>query len=125
MQGIKRPVQLRPITASQLAKCIKKRCQIYVIQVGYANSKDKAATLENILVIQEFAYVFPEEIPRLPPKRDIDFTIELTPSVVHYPLVIMPSHSSVPELSLVLQGLCYVSPRQAVPTALGCPEDLL
>eukprot|EP00253_Pinus_taeda_P009134 PITA_09134 len=31
MQGIKRPMQIRPITATQLAKCIWKRCQIYAI----------------------------------------------------------------------------------------------
>ena len=77
MQGIMRPVQIRPITASQLAKCIRKGCHIYAIQVGYSNSKDKTATLESIPVIQEFIDVFPEEIPRLRPKRDIDFTIEL------------------------------------------------
>lgn len=79
MQGIKRPVQVRPITATQLAKCIRKGCQIYAIQVGYADSKDKIATLDSIPVIQEFADVFPDEIPGFPPKRDIDFTIELVP----------------------------------------------
>jgi len=31
----------------------------------------------NIPVIQNFLDVFPEEIPALPPKKDIDFTIEL------------------------------------------------
>eukprot|EP00253_Pinus_taeda_P015852 PITA_15852 len=79
LQGIKHPVQVRPITTSQLAKCIKKKCQIYAIQVGYANQKDKTAMLGNILVVQEFADVFPEEVPGLPPKRDVDFTIELIP----------------------------------------------
>ena len=29
--------------------------------------------------MQEFIDVFPDEIPGLPPKRDIDFTIELVP----------------------------------------------
>lgn len=53
--------------------------------MGYANSKDKTTTLENIPVIQEFADVFPEEIPRLPPKKDIDFTIELVPGVALCP----------------------------------------
>eukprot|EP00253_Pinus_taeda_P002988 PITA_02988 len=77
LKRIKRPVQIRPIIASQLAKCIRKGCQIYAIQVGYANSKNKTATLENIPVIQEFADVFSEEILGLPPKRDKDFTIEL------------------------------------------------
>lgn len=63
MQGIKRPMQVRPITASQLEKCIKKGCQIYAIQVGYADSKDKIATLDDIPVIHDFAYVHPEEVP--------------------------------------------------------------
>jgi len=47
--------------------------------VGYANQKDKTTMLDNIPVVQEFADVFPEEISGLPPKRDVDFTIELTP----------------------------------------------
>eukprot|EP00253_Pinus_taeda_P002762 PITA_02762 len=77
MQGIKRLVQVRPIAANQLVKCVRKGCQVYAIQVGYVNSKDKSASLNNIPVIQEFTDVFPEEIPGLPPRRNIDFTIEL------------------------------------------------
>ena len=33
------------------------------------------------LVLQEFRNVFPDKIPGLPPKRDIDFTIELVSGV--------------------------------------------
>eukprot|EP00253_Pinus_taeda_P022952 PITA_22952 len=97
MQGIKRPVQVRPITANQLAKCVRKGCQIYAVQVGYADSKDKTAILNNILVIQEFTDVFPEEIPGLPPKRNIDFTIELVPGAA--PVSRAPYRMSVPELT--------------------------
>eukprot|EP00253_Pinus_taeda_P019676 PITA_19676 len=97
MQGIKRPVQVRPITATQLAKCIRKGCQIYVIQVGYADFKDKTDTLDSIPVIREFADVFSEEIPGLPPKRNIDFTIELVPSAA--PVSRAPYRMSVPELT--------------------------
>ena len=42
--------------------------------------KDKDVKLEDILVVKEFPDVFPEEIPGLPPKRKIDFEIELEPS---------------------------------------------
>ena len=35
--------------------------------------------LEDYHVLQEFKDVFLDEIPGLPPKRDIDFTIELVP----------------------------------------------
>eukprot|EP00253_Pinus_taeda_P032718 PITA_32718 len=97
LQGIKHPVQIRPITASQLAKCIKKKCQIYAIQVGYANQKDKTAMLGNIPVVQEFVDVFPEEVPGLPPKRDVDFTIELIPGAA--PVSRVPYRMTVPELT--------------------------
>jgi hypothetical protein len=47
--------------------------------VGFADSLDKVATVKDIPIVQGFADVFPEEIPGLPPKRDLDFTIELIP----------------------------------------------
>eukprot|EP00253_Pinus_taeda_P017231 PITA_17231 len=97
MQGIRRPVQVRPITANQLVKCVRKGCQVYAIQVGYVNSKDKSASLNNIPVIQEFTDVFPEEIPGLPPRRNIDFTIELVPGAA--PVSRAPYRMSVPELT--------------------------
>ena len=90
-------MQIRPITASQLAKCIRKKCQVYAIQVGYASSKDKASTLEGIPVVHEFAHVFSEEIPRLPPKINLDFTIELVPGVALVSRA--PYRMSVPELT--------------------------
>eukprot|EP00253_Pinus_taeda_P010862 PITA_10862 len=97
LQGIKHPVQIRPITTSQLAKCIRKKCQIYAIQVGYANQKDKTAMFGSISVVQEFVDVFPEEVLGLPPKRDVDFTIELILGVV--PVSRAPYRMSVPELT--------------------------
>eukprot|EP00253_Pinus_taeda_P011178 PITA_11178 len=85
------------VDSNQLAKCIRKGCQIYVVQVGYADSKDKTAILNNIPIIQEFTDVFPEEIPGLPPKRNIDFTIELIPGVA--PVSHAPYRMNVPELT--------------------------
>ena len=38
---------------------------------------DETPRLEDYQVLQEFKDVFLDEIPGLPPKRDIDFTIEL------------------------------------------------
>ena len=42
-------------------------------------AEDETPRLEDYQVLQEFKDVFPGEIPGLPPKRDIDFTIELVP----------------------------------------------
>jgi hypothetical protein len=51
----------------------------------YANhvenlERKKGPSLEDYLVLQEFKDVF-QEIPGLPPKRDIDFSIDLVPRV--------------------------------------------
>ena len=54
-------------------------------------------TLGNLPLVQDFADVFPQEIPRLPPKWDIDFTIELIPGVTLVSRA--PYRMSVPELT--------------------------
>eukprot|EP00253_Pinus_taeda_P026946 PITA_26946 len=65
--------------------------------VEFEDSKDKTTILNNIPVIQEFTDVFPEEIPGLPPKRNIDFTIELVPGAARVSRA--PYRMSVPELT--------------------------
>jgi hypothetical protein len=42
-------------------------------------SQIKVTTLEEILVVQEYPDVFPEELPGMPPDCDIEFLIELLP----------------------------------------------
>ena len=39
------------------------------------------SSLELLRVVDEFADVFPEELPELPPRREIDFTIDLQPGM--------------------------------------------
>ena len=62
----------------QLKKFCRKGCQLYVAHI-MEPTEDETPRLEDYQVLQEFKDVFPDEIPRLPPKRDIDFTIELVP----------------------------------------------
>ena len=62
----------------QLKKFCRKGFQLYVAHIMEV-TKDKNPRLDDYQVLQEFKDVFPNEIPGLPPKRDIDFTIELVP----------------------------------------------
>lgn len=39
IQGIKKRMKLRPITANQLGKCIRKVYHLYVDEVGHSNDK--------------------------------------------------------------------------------------
>ena len=51
--------------------------------------------LEDIPVVKEFPDIFLEEIPRLPPKREISFEIELEPTA----RPISKPHTEWPQLS--------------------------
>jgi hypothetical protein len=56
----------------------------------------EAKGLENLHAVQEFADVFPEELPGSPPERELDFTIDLKPRTE--PIERMPYRMSTPEL---------------------------
>jgi hypothetical protein len=43
------------------------------------NVKGEVEGLENLPVVQDFLDVFLEELPGLPPKRELEFTIDLKP----------------------------------------------
>ena len=47
-------------------------------------------------MLQEFGDVFPDEIPGLPPKKDIDFTIDIVPGAA--PVSKTPYRMSTPEM---------------------------
>jgi hypothetical protein len=57
--------------------------------------KDKEAILEDYSILRGFEDVF-EELPRLPPKRDIDFSIDLMIGAA--PVSKTPYRMSIPEL---------------------------
>jgi hypothetical protein len=53
-----------------------------------------AKCIEEIPVVQEFLDVFPDDLPRMPPERDIDFKIELQPNtapIAKAPYKILPA----------------------------------
>jgi hypothetical protein len=75
VQEIPRVVNIREILALQLKKCYKKGCQIFAAHME-ETPKDKVPNLEDYVVLKEFEDVF-REVPGLPPKRDIDFFINL------------------------------------------------
>jgi len=53
-----------------------------------AKPEKKSVTemIQSIPVASEYADVFPDEVPGLPPSRDIDFTIDLIPSAGPMPM---------------------------------------
>ena len=79
----------------QLKKLCRKGFQLYATHILEA-TRDETPRLEDYQELQEFKDVFPDEIPGLPPKRDIDFTIELVPRAA--PMSKTPYRMSTPEM---------------------------
>ena len=65
------------ISALAAEKLLKKGCEAYLAHV--LNTNVGELNLSDIPVVEEFADVFPDELPGLPPVREIDFTIDLLP----------------------------------------------
>jgi hypothetical protein len=95
LQGIQKPVSVRKISSLQMKKYCRKGFPLYAIQV-LDSVKDQKPSLEEHPILKYFRDVFPEEVPGLPPKRDIDFSIELVPGAV--PMSRAPYRMSTPEL---------------------------
>ena len=80
VQGIQKPISVRQISTMQFKKCIRKGCQIYAIQVTKLPKKENKPSLEDFVILHDFRDVFVDEIPKLPPRREIEFSIILLPS---------------------------------------------
>jgi hypothetical protein len=94
VQGIPRAVTIREISTLQLKKCYRKGCQIFATHME-ETPKDKVPNLEYYAVLEDFEDVF-KEVPGLPPRRDIDFSINLMLGVA--PVLKTPYIMSTPEL---------------------------
>ncbi|XP_069145563.1 uncharacterized protein [Solanum lycopersicum] len=70
--------------------------------------------IESISIVREFLDVFPSDLPRMPPDRDIDFSIDLEPCT--HPISIPPYRMAPSELREIkaqlqkLLGKCFIRP---------------
>ncbi|GJW52718.1 hypothetical protein Tco_0096803 [Tanacetum coccineum] len=100
--------KLNIISCTKTQKYIEKGCQVYLAQVTSKKAKDKSEErrLEDVLIVQEFMEVFPEDLPGLLPARQVEFQIDLVLSaapVARAPYRLAPAKMQ--ELSTQLQEL--------------------
>jgi hypothetical protein len=95
LQGIQKLVSVRRILSLQMKKYCRKGCPLYAIQV-LESVEDEKPNLEDHPILREYIDVFPEEVLGLPPRRDIDLSIELAPGAVSVSRT--PSRMSTPKL---------------------------
>ncbi|KAA3483692.1 DNA/RNA polymerases superfamily protein [Gossypium australe] len=86
---------LPTVISSMLArKYVRKGCEAYLAYV--LNNKMSEKQIESVSVVCEYPDVFPEELPGLPPVREIEFGIELVPGTA--PISIAPYRMAPTEL---------------------------
>ena len=71
---------------------LRKGCEVFLALI--LDSKREQVKLENIPVIREFPDVFPEELPGVPPEREVDLSIEIvqgTTSISRTPYRMAPT----------------------------------
>ena len=61
----------------QTKRLLKQGCEAYLAHV--TDVKQETPELQDIPVVNEFPDVLPEELPGLPPDREIEFMMELAP----------------------------------------------
>nr|GEW21271.1 reverse transcriptase domain-containing protein [Tanacetum cinerariifolium] len=100
--------KLNIISCTKTQKYIQKGCQVYLAQVTSKKAEDKSKKkrLEDVPIVQEFPEVFSEDLPGLPPARQVEFQIDLVPGdapLARAPYRLTPAKMQ--ELSTQLQEL--------------------
>ncbi|GJS90852.1 putative reverse transcriptase domain-containing protein [Tanacetum coccineum] len=100
--------KLSIISCTKTQKYIKKGCQIFLAQVTKKEIENESEEkrLEDVPTVRDFPEVFLEDLPGLPPTRQVKFQIDLVPGaalVARAPYRLAPSELQ--ELSTQLQEL--------------------
>ncbi|GKF39496.1 hypothetical protein Tco_0119557 [Tanacetum coccineum] len=73
--------RLNIISCTKMQKYIEKGFPIFLAHVTTKEVEDKSEKkrLENVPIVQDFPELFPEDLPGLPPTRQVEFQIDLVP----------------------------------------------
>ncbi|XP_070039581.1 uncharacterized protein [Nicotiana tomentosiformis] len=91
----------RVISFLKARHMVEKGCLAYLAYVR--DTSAETPTIDSVLVVRVFSDVFPSNVPGMPPDRDIDFGIGLTPST--QPISNPPHHMATKELKEQLEEL--------------------
>ncbi|GJY12589.1 putative reverse transcriptase domain-containing protein [Tanacetum coccineum] len=100
--------RLNIISCTKTQKYLLKGHHVFLAHVTTKETEDKSGEkrLEDVPIVRDFPEVFPEELPGLPPTRQVEFQIDLMPGaapVARAPYRLAPSEMK--ELSEQLQEL--------------------
>nr|GEW31076.1 putative reverse transcriptase domain-containing protein [Tanacetum cinerariifolium] len=73
--------RLNIISCSKAQEYMSKGCHVFLANITSTKDeeKSKGKRLEDVPVVREFPEVFPEDLPGIPPTRQVEFRIDLVP----------------------------------------------
>ncbi|KAD6796015.1 hypothetical protein E3N88_06911 [Mikania micrantha] len=95
---------LKLMSCTKAHKYLRKKCIAFLAHI--VEKKEKGKKIEDVPVIRDFPEVFPDDLPGLPPERQVEFRIDLVPGanpVAKAPYRLAPSELQ--ELASQLQEL--------------------
>ncbi|XP_052490778.1 uncharacterized protein LOC128043024 [Gossypium raimondii] len=63
------------ISTLRVEKLVRKGCEAFLAYISVSNFRD--SSIKDIKMVKKVLNIFPKELPRLPPKREVEFGIEL------------------------------------------------
>nr|GEZ69490.1 putative reverse transcriptase domain-containing protein [Tanacetum cinerariifolium] len=90
--------RLNIISCSKAQEYLSKGCHVFLANITSTKDEDKSKgkQLEDVPVVREFLKVFPEDLPGIPPTRQVEFRIDLVPDAA--PVARAPYRLAPPEM---------------------------
>nr|GEX49061.1 putative reverse transcriptase domain-containing protein [Tanacetum cinerariifolium] len=93
--------RLKVVSCIKARKYTERGCHLFVVHV--TEKEPKEIRFEDMLVIYDFPEVFPDDLPGLPPPRQVEFRIELVPGAA--PVARAPYRLAPSEMKEFIYGL--------------------
>ncbi|GKD48595.1 hypothetical protein Tco_1277571 [Tanacetum coccineum] len=73
--------RLNIISCTKAQEYLSKGCDVFLAHITTKEDKDKSEgkQLEDMSIVRDFPEVFPEDLPGIPPARQVEFQIDLVP----------------------------------------------
>ncbi|GJZ22594.1 hypothetical protein Tco_0559633 [Tanacetum coccineum] len=103
--------RLNIISCTKMQKYMLKGCPIFLAHVTTKETEDKSEKkrLEDVPIVRDFPEVFPEDLPGLPPTRQVEFQINLIPGAA--PVARAPYRLALSEMKEMLDQLQELSDK--------------
>ncbi|GJT35279.1 putative reverse transcriptase domain-containing protein [Tanacetum coccineum] len=118
--------RLHIISYSKTQEYMLKGCPVFLAHVTTNEVEDKSEKkrLEDVPIVRDFPEVFPEDLPGLPPTRQVEFQIDLIPGAA--PVARAPYRLAPSEMKELSEKLKELSDKGFIrPSSLPCGAPIL